>query len=95
LALGTIDERLWISILLGKPGGTSSIRIMDGLALDVPQLRNPLADVITVPVKLLTLQKRIEDVEVSLGVNTCRRTVAPASIVGGEVVVNETFPSKF
>jgi hypothetical protein len=51
-----VNQRPWISIPLRKLGGPSSIRIVDGLALDITQFMHPFPNVIAVLVELLTLQ---------------------------------------
>lgn len=83
------DDGGGIAVFLGFVGVAAGIRVMDGFALNVPQLGDPLADVFAVGVVALALQQRVEDAEIGLGVDAGAGAEAPAAVVGGEVAVDE------
>lgn len=84
-----IHHPLWVSPLFGLNPLSSIIWVMDGLALNTVQFGYPRPDILAVWIELLTLQQRIKDSEVGLGIDSRGGTKAPAAIVRGKVSVNQ------
>jgi hypothetical protein len=61
-----INNPLWVSFFLCLISLASSIWIMDRIALNTIQFRDPFPDVLPILVELLTLQKGVENAEVWL-----------------------------
>jgi hypothetical protein len=69
---------------------SASIRIMNLLVtLNTAQLRNPFTYILAPGVEFLGLQQGVEDAEVGLWVDARGGGPAPATVVGGEVAVEE------
>src|ERR1700722_19365665 len=65
-----IHHPLWVSPLFGLNRLSSIIWVMDGLALNTVQFGYPRPDILAVWIELLTLQQRIKDSQVGLGIDS-------------------------
>ena len=63
---------------------------MDRIALDILQLRHPFPNINSLRIKLLALQRGIEDAKVRLRIDASTRAKTPASVVGSKVSVNQS-----
>src|ERR1700761_4338304 len=84
-----IDNWARISILCSYVSRPASIRIVNGLALDIFKLRHPLTDIFAIRIKLLTLQAWIKHTKVRLRINAHARRKAPSTIIARKVTINE------
>jgi hypothetical protein len=84
-----LNNPLWIARLLGLLRSASIIRIMNRLALHILQLRNPFPNILPIGIKLLALQKRIENPKIWLRIYARAGAESPSAVIRCEVAVNE------
>ena len=90
-----LDNGPRVSILLSLSTGTSLIWLVDSLALDIAQLRNPMANVLAVRIESLALSERVEDPEIGLWIDTCAGGKSPTAVIRGKVPVDEILHEVF
>lgn len=87
--LRMINNRLGIPILLRNGRRTPRVWLMNSLARNITELRQPMPNVLALGVESLTLAKRIEDAEIGLRIDTGTRSESPSAVVGCEVSIDQ------